>query len=81
MNLALFIGLLCRYFALVMGKCYQFIGFMTKNFCEKEFSSTNDTKDNLFLIFCPGHREFFQNFAVVKGPSSEFSKAHLYQSL
>ena len=66
---------------------------MTKNFHEQEFSSTNDTKHNLFMIytggkFCPVYGVIFQNFAPVietyfqnvaltVGPNSEFSKAYM----
>ena len=50
-------------FAVVMGKCWQFIAifiYEDKNLREAEFCSTNDTKHSLFTILV-------ENFALSMG--------------
>ena len=68
---------------------------MTKGFRKKEFSSTNYMNHSLFTLplenfamfmgsyfkFCPGYGVFFQNVVMIMGPSSDFSKAHIYQQI
>ena len=62
---------------------------------KKEFSSTNDTEHSLFAIIVENFALFmgsyfkilswfmgtyFQNVALVMGPNSKFSKAHIEQT-
>ena len=80
-----------------MGKCKQFIAifnYYDKRFCEKEFTSTNDTNHSLFTIPVENFALFigsyfkilpllwglFQNATLIMGPCSDFSKAHIYQT-
>ena len=52
-------GSALRRFALVMGKLLDII---TKDFREKEFSSTSDTKHSLFKILVENFAQFMRSY-------------------